>query len=162
MITMPCSFATSCIRRTVGPSGMRSTASYQRVCCSAQKYGVVKTSCMQMICTSCFAASSRNVMCFSILSRLISSIGASVGAAFVHWMSPHLTVRGIQRLPSRCCQNVVYDESQGKSNEPCVSVEGVEEGRISNLAAGCRGRAKKAGHDRSNRYAECNYCAPVE
>jgi len=28
---------TSCSSRTVGPSGIRSTASYQRVCCSAQK-----------------------------------------------------------------------------------------------------------------------------
>src|SRR4030095_7982365 len=50
---------------------------------------------MQMICTPCFAAWSRNPRCFSILSRLISSIGASVGAALVHWISPHLTVRGI-------------------------------------------------------------------
>jgi hypothetical protein len=27
--------------------------------------------------------------------RLISSMGASVGEALVHWISPHLTVRGI-------------------------------------------------------------------
>src|ERR1043166_1032985 len=95
MITMPCSLAISCIKRTVGPSGIRSTASYQRVFCSAQKYGVVKTSCIQMICTPCFAACSIKPRCFSMLSRFISSIGASVGAALVHWISPHLTVRGI-------------------------------------------------------------------
>jgi hypothetical protein len=27
---------------------------------------------------------------------LMSSTGKSVGAAFEHWMSPHLTVRGIK------------------------------------------------------------------
>jgi hypothetical protein len=32
------------------------------------------------------------------LSRLISSMGASVGAALVAWMRPHLTVRGISYL----------------------------------------------------------------
>ena len=30
--TIPCCFATSCISLTVGPSGIRSTASYHRVC----------------------------------------------------------------------------------------------------------------------------------
>jgi hypothetical protein len=37
------------MRRVVGPSGICSTASYQRVLCSAQKYGPVKISCMQRI-----------------------------------------------------------------------------------------------------------------
>src|SRR5688572_28973718 len=127
MITMPCSFATSCIKRTVGPSGIRSTASYQRVCCSAQKYGVVKISCIHRICTSCSAACSINVKCFSILRRLISSIGRSVEAAFEHCMSAHLTVRGINRISLRGFhQDVVYAESEGKSNEPCIGVQGVQ------------------------------------
>src|SRR6185312_9846137 len=50
---------------------------------------------MQIICTPCCAACSIKPRCFSMFSRLMSSIGKSVGAAFVHWMSPHLTVRGI-------------------------------------------------------------------
>src|SRR5919107_2806202 len=33
--------------------------------------------------------------CFSMLRRLISSMGVSVGAALVACMSPHLTVRGM-------------------------------------------------------------------
>src|SRR5436309_3902104 len=98
MITMLCFLAVSCINFVVGPSGIFSTASYQRVCCSAQKYGVVKTSCIQRICTPCAAASSINFKCFSTFWRLISSIEASVGAAFVACMSPHLTVRGIKYL----------------------------------------------------------------
>src|ERR1043165_4458089 len=130
---MPCSFATSCIKRTVGPSGIRSTASYQRVCCSAQKYGVVKTSCMQMICTPCFAAPSRERRCFSMFSRLISSIGRSVGAAFVHWISPHLTVRGMSESSfskSSIClylhQQQMCNSGCAESDKPGVSVEGCE------------------------------------
>src|SRR5438128_5021541 len=98
MITMPCCLAMSCINFVVGPSGIFSTASYQRVCCSAQKYGVVKTSCMQRICTPCFAASSIIARCFSMFRRLISSIGASVGLAFFACINPHLTVRAIIAL----------------------------------------------------------------
>src|SRR5438045_1286841 len=95
---MLCFFAASCISFVVGPSGIFSTASYQRVCCSAQKYGVVKTSCMQRICTPCFAASSIIARCFSMFARLISSIGASVGPAFFACINPHLTVLGIVAL----------------------------------------------------------------
>src|SRR5215211_4730551 len=163
MITMPCSLATSCISRTVGPSGIRSTASYQRVCCSAQKYGVVKISCIQTICTPCFAASSINFKCFSIFSRLISSIGRSVEAAFEHCINAHLTVRGIKRLSLRAaCQDVVYAESEGKSNEPCVSVKAVEEGRIVDLAAGCACGAQEAGHHRRDGEAKRGDRPPVE
>ena len=42
-------FATCCMSRVVGPSGIASTASYHRALCSAQKYGPVKISCMQRI-----------------------------------------------------------------------------------------------------------------
>ena len=49
-------FATSCIKRVVGPSGIFSVASYHLLFCSAQKYGPVKISCMQMICTPSFPA----------------------------------------------------------------------------------------------------------
>src|SRR5215217_4458392 len=152
---MPCSLATSCISRTVGPSGIRSTASYQRVCCSAQKYGVVKISCMQMICTPCSAACSIKVKCFSIFRRLISSIGRSVEAAFEHCISAHLTVRGIKRLSLRgACQHVVYAESEGKSNEPCVSVKAVEKVRIVDLPAGRGCGAQEAGHNGSDSKAK--------
>src|SRR5215213_9992128 len=162
-MTMPCSFATSCISRTVGPSGIRSTASYQRVCCSAQKYGVVKISCMQSICTPCFAASSINFRCFSIFSRLISSIGRSVEAALEHCISAHLTVRGIKRLSLRgACQDVVYAESEGESNEPCVSVEAVEKLRIVDLAAGRRCGAQEPRHYRGYRQAKCENGPPVK
>ena len=34
----------------VGPSGIGSVKSYQRICCSAQKYGPLKISCRQVIC----------------------------------------------------------------------------------------------------------------
>src|ERR1044072_8554899 len=125
MITIPCFFATSCINFVVGPSGIFSTASYQRVCCSAQKYGVVKTSCMQSICTPCAAASSMSFKCFSMLSRLISSMGASVGAALVACMSPHLTVRGMKVLfllqtLVALHQNVVDEELHAEGHEPGV------------------------------------------
>src|SRR4029078_196221 len=128
MMTMPCSFATSCISRTVGPSGIRSTDSYQRVCCSAQKYGVVKISCMQSICTPCFAASSINFKCFSMLSRLISSIGRSVAPAFEHWISAHLTVRGISYSSSlqdgKSIQHQRLDLSSTYSHQQPVGEEG--------------------------------------
>ena len=67
----------------VGPSGIFSVASYHRVFCSAQKYGPVKISCMQTICTPCFAAWSRNVICFSMFASRIFFSGASVGPAWV-------------------------------------------------------------------------------
>src|SRR5919106_5760368 len=115
---------------------------------------------MQMICTPCSAACSINVKCFSIFRRLISSIGRSVEAAFEHCISAHLTVRGIKRLSLRsACQGVVYAESKGKSNEPCVSVNTVEKVRLTDLAAACRRRAQKAGHHGCDSEAESDDCA---
>src|SRR5829696_6482892 len=51
---------------------------------------------MQSICTPRAPASSMSPRCFSRLSRLISSMGASDGAAVVACISPHLTVRAIK------------------------------------------------------------------
>ena len=48
-MTMLYFFAYSCISLVVGPSGICSVESYQRVVCSAQKYGPLKISCMQRI-----------------------------------------------------------------------------------------------------------------
>src|SRR3954468_16063362 len=147
MMTIPCRRATSCMSLTVGPSGMRSTASYQRVCCSAQKYGVVKTSCMHRICTPCAAASSMSLRCFSRLSRLISSMGASVGAALVACMSPHLTVRGMKVLLLlqtlvAVHQNVVDKEPYAEGYEPGVGVERVRERRVGEPAREVRRRGR--------------------
>src|SRR5215212_5138813 len=152
---------------TVGPSGMRSTASYQRVCCSAQKYGVVKTSCMQSICTPCAAASSINFKCFSMLSRLISSMGASVGAALVACMSPHLTVRGMKVLfllqtLVAVHQNVVDEEPYAEGYEPGVGVEVVKGAGRGDLTAGRGRRAQEAGHDGRDRHGEGGERTPVE
>src|SRR5207249_10787162 len=147
MITMLCFLAVSCINFVVGPSGIFSTASYQRVCCSAQKYGVVKTSCIQRICAPCFAASSIIARCFSIFFCLISSIDASVGAAFFAWINPHLTVRGIN-TPSfrlqvkvsalitfescrlwwrKCHYPKISHRRRAKPNKPRVIIERLQE-----------------------------------
>src|SRR5438128_10966634 len=93
--TMPCLRATSCISFTVGPSGIFSTASYQRGSCSAQKYGVVKTSCMQRIWTPCLAASSMKLTFFSMFDCLILSIASSIEHALDACINPHLTTLDI-------------------------------------------------------------------
>src|ERR1043166_7093055 len=68
-----------------------------------------------------------------MFSRLISSIGRSVGAAFVHWISPHLTVRGMSESSfskSSIClylhQQQMCNSGCAESDKPGVSVEGGE------------------------------------
>ena len=77
MMTIEYFFAYSCISCVVGPSGIFSTESYQRVDCSAQKYGPVKISCMQMICTPAAPASSMYFSVFSSCASRILSSGSS-------------------------------------------------------------------------------------
>src|SRR4051812_27606258 len=99
---------------------------------------------MHRICTPCAAASSMSLRCFSMLRRLISSMGASVGEALVACMSPHLTVRGMKVLfllqtPVAVHQNVVDEEPYAEGDEPGVGVEMVKETGSRDLTAG-RGR----------------------
>src|SRR3712207_1622558 len=110
---------------------------------------------MQSICTPCRAAVSMMRRCFSTLRRLISSMGASVGAAFVACMSPHLTVRGMTELflPETFVtlhQNEIDDEAYAERDEPSVFVERVGERRVGQPAREVRRRRgpQKAGHDR--------------
>src|SRR4051812_12474120 len=77
---------------------MRSTASYHRGFCSAQKYGPVKISCMQRICTPSFPARSISFRCFSTLASRMTSIFSSVSHACVAWIRPHFTIWDIQML----------------------------------------------------------------
>src|SRR5262250_1546937 len=98
--TISCLRATSCINRTVGPSGIFSTDSYHLASCSAQKYGVVKTSCIQRIRTPCLFASWMNPMTLSVLAFFILSMGSEVGQAFEAWINPHLTTLAIGAPPN--------------------------------------------------------------
>src|SRR5688500_14311197 len=129
---MLCFFATSCINRTVGPSGIFSVASYHFVCCSAQKYGVLKTSWRHKTCTPCLAAWSISFIWCSRFSFLICSTGASTGAALCDWIKPPLTIRGIcLSLLSRARvadhQHAVQDEPDGERDEPRVGVDRFED-----------------------------------
>src|SRR3954466_333795 len=112
---------------------------------------------MQSICTPCAAASSMSLRCFSRFRRFISSMGASVGAALVACMSPHLTVRGMKVLfllqtLVAVHQNVVDEEPYAEGYEPGVGVEMVEEVGRGDLTAGRGRRAQEAGHDGRDRH----------
>ncbi len=97
-ITISCRFASSCMSFVVGPSGIGSTASYQRVLCSAQKYGPVKISCIDRICTPSRPACSMRPRCFSTFASRIVSIFSWVEQACVAWINPHFTTRGMSAL----------------------------------------------------------------
>src|SRR6186713_1417521 len=57
----------------MGP-GTVSADSYQALSWPGQKYGVLKISCIQSICTPFFPASSINGICFCTIASLISSM----------------------------------------------------------------------------------------
>src|SRR5262249_58994641 len=74
-------------------------ASYQRTFCEGQKYGPLKISCKQRICTPFLPASSSMGRCFSNIADGISATGFDSSlTGFEAWINPHFTVRAILRL----------------------------------------------------------------
>src|SRR5947209_8599484 len=92
-IAMPYFFASGASLSTVGP-GTASAASYQRRSCPGQKYGPLKISCRQRICTPFLPASWMNGRCFSSIADWISAtdlVSSLMGLAA--WMRPEMTLR---------------------------------------------------------------------
>src|SRR5512140_3336341 len=85
----------------VGPSGIFSTASNQRGFCSAQKYGPVKISCMQRICTPSLPAWSPYLRVRSIGAFRLVSLDSSVPAAREVWIKQQFSGRDIESLLGR-------------------------------------------------------------
>src|SRR3989339_1861848 len=80
-------------RSTVGP-GTLSAVLYHLMSCEGQKYGVVKISCMQRICTPCLPAFSMKGMCFSNIADVMASMLPSPSCmGSEHCMIPDLILR---------------------------------------------------------------------
>src|SRR5437660_12904898 len=98
MRCLAASFATASV---VGP-GTGSAASYQRLSWPGQKYGPLKISCRQRICTPFFPASSISGACLSNIACLILATGCDSSLiGLLHWMRPAMSLRGIE--DSFCC-----------------------------------------------------------
>src|SRR5688572_24044141 len=91
-MTMLYFFAYSCMSFVVGPSGIASARPYHFLSWDGQKYGPVKISWKQSICTPAFPAFSMNGMWASIIPFRCSSQGRSVGILFATWMRPAFTI----------------------------------------------------------------------
>ena len=133
---MPCCFAFSRISIVVGPSGMRSTASYHRGFCSAQKYGPVKISCMQRIWTPCRPASSISFRCLSTLAWRIVSIFSLVSHAWVAWIRPHFTIEGMDCLSVGRTETLELAERAGKGGYGLERIFGAESSAVQPHSAG--------------------------
>ncbi len=80
----------------MGP-GTASAMSHQRASCEGQKYGPLKTSCRQRICTPFLPASSMKGRCFSnIASRTAATEAFGSLRGLLHWMRPPMTLRAIR------------------------------------------------------------------
>ncbi len=90
------------MRSVVGP-GTDSAEAYQAASCPGQKYGVLKISCKQRICTPCRPASSMYGMCFCTMASMISSMlpCPSVRGRLI-WMRPDLMILGMCKGPLNC------------------------------------------------------------
>src|ERR1700748_2930273 len=88
-------FAYSERRLTVGP-GTSSAMSHHFESCEGQKYGPLKTSCRQRICTPFLPASSMNGRCFSnIASRTAGTEAWGSLSGLLHWIRPPMTLRAM-------------------------------------------------------------------
>src|ERR1043166_625819 len=89
------SFATASV---VGP-GTLSAASNRRLSWQGQKWGPLKISCRQSTWTPCLPASSISGTCLSNIACLIFSTGTlSSLIGLLHWISPPISLRGIELL----------------------------------------------------------------
>src|SRR6476469_5746531 len=95
MMTMLYFLAYSAMRSVVGP-GTDSAEAYQALSWPGQKYGVLKISCRQRICTPWRPASSISGMCFCTMASIISWMEPSPSViGKLIWMRPDLIILGI-------------------------------------------------------------------
>ncbi|MFZ1334095.1 MAG: hypothetical protein WAU12_12535 [Saprospiraceae bacterium] len=83
------------MRSVVGP-GTVSADAYQAASCPVQKYGVLKISWRQRICTPCSPACSINGMCFASMACMISEMEPSPSVIpRLIWIRPDFIILGI-------------------------------------------------------------------